>query len=198
MKRLIALTALALLTGLAFAQQPATPQMYTQRGLELLGLAPDEIQEILLIQEGAAAEIRRHRADQEIKKAELARLLLDEDPNMRLVERNLREAAATEVEIRMVEIRREIAIRQIVGTERWAWIVQALRTRRDQFANDVSEQASQKLRELQQAITQKQRELTELLQSRRDAVLSDEDIRRQYQELQQRYFELQRLIRERL
>jgi len=175
MKRLIALTALALLTGLAFAQQPAIPQMYTQRGLELLGLAPDEIQEILLIQEGAAAEIRRHRADQEIRKAELARLLLDEDPNMRLVERNLRGAADTEVEIRMVEIRREIAIRQIVGTERWARIVQALRARRDQIAN----------------------ELTDLIQNRRDD-FSDEDIRRQFQDLQQQYLELQRLIRERL
>ena len=197
MKRLLALTALILLTGMAFAQQPATPQMYTQRGLELLGLAPDEIQEILLIQEGAAAEIRRHRADQEIKKAELARLLLDEEPNMRLVERNLREAAATEVEIRMVEIRREIAIRQIVGTERWARIIQALRARRDQIANEMTDQASQRLRELQEAITQKQRELTDLIQNRRDD-FSDEDIRRQFQDLQQQYLELQRLIRERL
>ena len=197
MKRLLALTALILLTGMAFAQQPATPQMYTQRGLELLGLAPDEIQEILLIQEGATAEIRRHRADQEIKKAELARLLLDEEPNMRLVERNLRGAAATEVEIRMVEIRREIAIRQIVGTERWARIVQALRARRDQIAGDMTDQASQRLRELQEAITQKQRELTDLIQNRRDD-FSDEDIRRQFQDLQQQYLELQRLIRERL
>ena len=197
MKRVIAVTALVLLTGLAFAQQPATPQIYTQRGLELLGLAPDEIREILLIQEEASAEIRRHRADQEIKKAELARLLLDEDPNMRLVDRNLREAAATEVEIRMVEIRREIAVRQIVGTERWARIVQALRARRDQIANDVSEQASQRLQELQRAITEKQRELTDLIQNRRD-LFSDEDIRRQFQDLQQQYLELQRLIRERL
>jgi len=197
MKRLIALTALALLTGLAFAQQPAIPQMYTQRGLEFLGLAPDEIQEILLIQGEATVEIRRHRADQEIRKAELARLLLDEDPNMRLVERNLRGAADTEVEIRMVEIRREIAIRQIVGTERWAQIVQALRARRDQIANEMTDQASQRLRELKEAITQKQRELTDLIQNRRDD-FSDEDIRRQFQDLQQQYLELQRLIRERL
>jgi len=171
--------------------------MYTQRGLELLGLAPDEIQEVLQIQNEASAEIRRHRADQEIKKAELARLLLAEDPNMRLVERNLRDAADTEVEIRMVEIRREIAIRQIVGTERWARIVQALRARRDQIANEMTDQASQRLRELQEAITQKQRELTDLIQNRRDD-FSDEDIRRQFQDLQQQYLELQRLIRERL
>ncbi|MBU8912909.1 MAG: hypothetical protein KOO61_02730 [Spirochaetales bacterium] len=197
MRRLIALTALMLLTGMAFTQPLTTSQAYTQRGLELLGLAPDEIQEILLIQEEASAETRRHRADQEIRKAELARLLLDEDPNMRLVGRNLRGTAEIEVQIRMVEIRREIAVRQIVGTERWARIVQALRARRDQIADDVSEQASQELQELQQAITEKQRELTDLIQNRRDA-LSDEDIRRQFQDLQQQYLELQRLIRERL
>ncbi|MCK4515015.1 MAG: hypothetical protein KAU31_07140 [Spirochaetaceae bacterium] len=198
MKRLIAVTALILLTGMAFSQQPAPPPAYTQRALELLGLTPDEIQEILQIQEEASVEIRRHRADQEIKKAELARLLLDEDPNMRLVERNLREAAEIEVAIRMVEIRREVAVRQIVGTERWARIVQALRARRDQIANDAAEQTSQRLREMQQAIAEKQRELTDLVQNRRNEVLSDEDIRRQYQELQQLYLELQRVIRERL
>ncbi len=198
MKRLIAVTALMLLTGLAFSQQLATSQVYTQRGLEMLGLAPDEIQEILRIDQEASVEIRRHRADQEIKKAELARLLLDEAPNMRLVERNLREAAEIEVAIRMVEIRREIAVRQIVGTERWARIVQALRARRDQIANAASEQASQRLQELQQMIAEKQRELTNLVQNRRNEVLSDEDIRRQYQELQQLYLELQRVIRERL
>ncbi len=198
MKRLIAVTVLILLTGLAFSQQLTTSQVYTQRGLEILGLAPDEIQQILRIDQEASAEIRRHRADQEIKKAELARLLLDEAPNMRLVERNLREAAEIEVDIRMVEIRREIAVRQIVGTERWARIIQALRARRDQIANDMSEQASRRLQELQQAIAEKQRELTDLVQNRRNEVLSDEDIRRQYQELQQLYLELQRVIRERL
>ena len=92
MKRLIVVTALILLSATAFTQQPATAQVYTQRGLELVGLAPDEVQEILRIDQEAGAEIRRYRADQEIKKAELARLLLDEDPSMRLVERNLREA----------------------------------------------------------------------------------------------------------
>ncbi len=198
MKRLIAATVLILLTSLAFSQQPTTSPAYTQRGLELIGLTPDEIQQILLLQEEASAGIVRYRADQGIKKAELARLLLDEDPNMRLVERNLREAAEIEVEIRMIEIKREIAIRQIVGAERWARIVQAVRARRDQIAGDTAEQASQRLRQLQQAIAEKQRELTDLVQNRRNEVLSDEDIRRQYQELQQLYLELQRVIREQL
>ncbi|MEE8440576.1 MAG: hypothetical protein V3S41_02550 [Spirochaetia bacterium] len=197
MNRLIALTALMLLTAVCFAQQPAISPMYTQRRLEILGLAPDEIQQILLLQEEASVEIRRHRADQEIKKAELARLLLDDGPNMRFVERNLREAANIEVEIRMVEIRREIAVRQIVGTERSARIVQAVRAGRDQIAREAAEQASQRWRELQRLIAEKQRELTDLIQNRRE-VFSDDEIRRQFQELQQAYLELQRLIREQL
>lgn len=198
MKRLIGATALVFISVIAFAQQPATAQVYTRRGLELVGLAPDEIQEVLRIDQDAAVEIRRYRADQEIKKAELARLLLDEAPNMRLVERNLREAADIEVEIRLVEIRRELVVRRIVGTDQWAHIVQAVRARRDQIANDVTEQATRRLRELQQAITEKQREMTELIQNRREEGLSDEGIRRQYQELQQLYLQLQRVIRERL
>jgi len=198
MKRLIAATALILLTAMAFTQQLPTAQVYTQRGLELVGLAPDETQEILRIDQESAAEIRRLRADQEIKKAELARLLLDEEPNMRLVERNLREAADTEVDIRMVEIRRELAVRQIVGTDRWARIVRAVRARRDQITRDVTEQASARLQDVQQTIAEKQRELTELFQNRRTEVLSEEDVRQRYQELQQLYVELQRLIRERL
>jgi hypothetical protein len=197
MKRLIGLAGLLLLAGLAFSQQPAANSFYTQRALELIGLEQNEISQILRIQEEAASEIRSHQADQDIKKAELARLLLEEDPNMRLVERNLRETASIEVEIRMVEIRREYAIRSIVGTDRWARILQTIRARRDQAATDAAQAASAQLQQLQQALAEKQRQLTDLLQNNRD-VLSDEEVRRQFQELQQQYQELQRLIRERL
>lgn len=197
MKRLIGLAGLLLLASVVFSQQPVANSLYTQRALELLGLTPDEISEVLQIQEGATTELRRYQADQEIKKAELARLLINENPNMRLVERNLRETANIEVEIRMVEIRREFAIREIVGTDRWARIVQTLRARRDQVATDAADAASTQLRQLQQTIAEKQRQLTELLQNSRETA-SNEELRRQFQELGQEYQELQRIIRERL
>lgn len=178
------------------SQQLSSPP-YTQRALELLGLDESEIDQILEIQETSASDIRRLNAELEIRKAELARLLLDEEPNMRLVERNLRSTADVEVEIRMTEIRREVEIRKIVGTDRWARIVQALRQRREELARETGEIANEQIRALQRTITEKQREIAELIRSGRSA-LTDEEVRRQFLELQRQYQELQRIIRERL
>lgn len=199
MKRVFALIGFASLAIVAFAQTPAAPPAYTQRVLEVLGLSPDEIQQVLQIQADADAQIRRHRADLEIKKAELARLLLDDEPNMRLVERNLRATADIEVAIRLVEIEREIGIRRIVGTERWARIIQAIRIRRDQASGDGGPANSPQdpLAQLQQSIAQTQRQLTELIANARGA-LNDDEIRRQFRELQNQYEELQGMIRDRL
>ena len=197
MKQLAAAVMLFFIAGAVFSQQAAPSAMYTQRGLEMLGLAADEIEEILRIQEEAAASIRRLHADQEVKKAELARLLMDEDPNMRLIERNLRETAEIEVDVRMVEIRREVAVRRIVGTERWARIIQFLRQRRDQAAQEIAGQAAWQFQQLQQAIAETQREITELIQGGREAI-EDEEVRQLFQELARQSEELQRLMRERL
>ena len=197
MKQLAAAVMLFFIAGAVFSQQAAPSAMYTQRGLEMLGLAADEIEEILRIQEEAAASIRRLHADQEVKKAELARLLMDEEPNMRLIERNLRETAEIEVDVRMVEIRREVAVRRIVGTERWARIIQFLRQRRDQAAQEIAGQAAWQFQQLQQAIAETQREITELIQGGREAI-EDEEVRQLFQELARQSEELQRLMRERL
>lgn len=188
---------LAGLAAVAGAQDRLPPPLYTERGLEMLGLSTEEIDQIMQIQEDSADQIRRHQADLQIKKAELARLLLEDDPNMRLVERNLRESAEIEVEMRLVEIKREYAVREIVGTDQWARIMQALQARRDEIAANVSDQAAQRLREVQQLIAEKQRQLADVLANRPDA-LSDEEIRRQFQELQQDFRELQEAIQERL
>jgi len=196
MKKLMVAALLAIVTA-SLSAQSVVNQVYTRRVLEVLGLEQNEIDQVLAIQEESAASIRRLQAEQEIRKAELARLLLDEEPNMRLVERNLRATADIEVEIRLVEIRREVEIRKIIGTDRWARILQTIRQRREELAQQASETAQREIAELQQTISEKQRELEELIQSS-DGVLSDEEIRRQFQELQQQYQELQRLIRERL
>lgn len=197
MNRILVALVLVIVATTAFAQQASDARVYNERGLQLLGLSPDEIRQVLRIQNEAAEEIRRHRADQEIKKAELARLLLDENPNMRLIERNLRDSADIEVDIRMVEIRREIEIRGVIGTERWARLVQALRERSRETAETVTAEAAQQLRQLQRAITEKQRELQELVQGGGGGVVDDE-VREQFRELQLQYQELQQMIRDRL
>ena len=198
MKRIALAVLLTLVAGLAAAQT-----IYSQRLLETLGLAEEEIEQIVELERRTQLELRRHEADLEIRKAELARLLLDEDPNMRQVERNLRETAAVEVEIRLLEIERELAIREVVGTERWTRIVQAIRARRAADAREragdgaSSEQIRERLAALQRELAERQQALQRSVQERTD-ILDDDEIREQFRELQREYLELQELIRERL
>jgi len=136
-----------------------------------------------------------------VQKAELARLLLDESPDMRLVERNLRESADIEVQIRIVGIERELAIRRIVGTERWTRIVQAQRLRREAQARSQALEESElantvrdRLLALNRAITERQEALQDALRERG----GDGEVREQLRELQEEYQRLQELIRERM
>ena len=191
-KRIIIALILVMLTTTLSAQTA-----YNERVLRTLGLNGDEIRQVLQIQQAASESIRRLEADLTVKKAELARLLLDERPNMRMIERNLGESAEIEVDIRMEEIQREIAVREIIGTDRWARIVQTLRARQQEIAENVTEQAADRFRALQQSIDEKQRAITELIQERRDLLTNDE-IREAFRELQEQYLELQNIIREQL
>jgi hypothetical protein len=188
MKRIILLLALGMVTVALSAQQ-----LYNERVLLALGLDSDEIRQVVELSRESNEEVRRLQADLQVQKAELARLLLDDNPNMRQIERNLRGSADIEVRIRLVEIEREIAIREIVGTDRWARIVQTLRARQE----EVSGEATERFRQLQQAIDEKQEALSNLMQERRD-LLTDEEIRDAFRELQEQYQELQRTIREQM
>lgn len=171
--------------------------VYSERPLQALGLDSSEIERVLVAQQEANVTIRRLEADLAVQKAELARLLLDERPNMRLIERNLRESAEIEVDIRLAEIRREIAVREIVGTDRWARLVQTFRIRQQEIAQEFSTEAAARFQDLQRTIDEKQRALTDLMQERRD-LLGNEEIRNAFRELQEEYLELQRVIREQL
>jgi hypothetical protein len=172
-----------------------------ERLLQSLGLDDDEIEQVLEVEREAAVRIQRLRADLDVQKAELARLLLDESPDMRLVERNLRESADIEVQIRIVGIERELAIRRIVGTERWTRIVQAQRLRREAQARSQALEESElantvrdRLLALNRAITERQEALQDALRERG----GDGEVREQLRELQEEYQRLQELIRERM
>jgi hypothetical protein len=195
MKKLIATVALLVVAASVFSQS-----LYSDRILRNLGLSEDQIEKITEAEREAAESVRILRAELAIKKAELARILLDQSPNMRAVERNLRETADIEVRIRMNEIERELAIRDIVGAERWSRIVQAVRERRQAAAARAGE-AVEDVRERLGAIAGELRERQEQLQrALRDRPELDEsgEIREQLRDLHEEYLELQELIRERL
>jgi len=197
MKRILVITILLFTVSLLYAQS-----LSGERLLQSLGLEEEEIEQVLEVEREAAAQRQRLRADLEVQKAELARLLLDESPSMRLVERNLRAGADVEVQIRLVEIERELAIRRIAGTERWARIVQAQRLRLQAQArsqaleeSDLSETVRDRLISLNRAIVERQEALHDAL---RDRGIGDGEIRDQLRELQDEYQRLQELIRERM
>lgn len=185
MKRILVISILFLTVSLLQAQTVSEDRLF-----QALGLTEGEIEQVLEVQREAAERLRRLRADLEVQKAELARLLLDESPTMRLVERNLRESADIQVQIRMVEIERELTIRRVVGTERWARIVQAQRLRRE-----PAETVRDRLIALNRAIIERQEALQDTL---RERGTGDGEVREQLRELQEEYLRLQDLIRERM
>ena len=192
--RRIGMVAALVMTATVLTAQSA----FSERTLQALGLNSEEIRQVRVIHQNTDTAIRRLEADLAVKKAELARILMDESPNMRQVERNLRESAAIEVDIRLAEIRREIAVRDSLGTDRWARMVrmlQTLRTTQQEVAGEIGTEMSRRMRDLHATIDQKQRALAELMQNRRDLAGSQE-IRDAFRELQEQYLELQQVIRE--
>ena len=199
MKRILVTAILILSVSLLHAQAGSA-----ERLLQSLGLTEDEIEQVIEVERESAVRIQRLRADLDVQKAALARLLLDESPTMRLVERNLRASADIEVQIRLVEIERELRIRRIVGTDRWTRIVQAQRVRREAQARSqaveeskLAETVRDRLIALNRAIVERQEALLDAL---RERGIGDEDgeMREQLRELQEAYLRLQELIRERM
>lgn len=195
---------LLLVLGLVAVASLPAQSVYNDRVLSALGLTDEEINEVLEVDDATTSSIRRLRADLEIEKAELARLLVDERPNMRAVERNLRDSAEIEVAIRLLEIERELAIRQIVGTERWTAIVRAIRIRSavqdraaDVAQSELGQEARERLGALQREIAERQQQLLSALREGR-AAANDPELRRQLLQLQREFQELQELIRDRL
>ena len=199
MKRILVSSILILSVSLLHAQAGSA-----ERLLQSLGLTEDEIEQVIEVERESAVRTERLRADLDVQKAALARLLLDESPTMRLVERNLRASADIEVQIRLVEIERELRIRRIVGTDRWTRIVQAQRVRREAPARSqaleeskLAETVRDRLIALNRAIVERQEALQDAL---RERGIGDEDgeLREQLRELQEAYLRLQELIRERM
>ncbi|MFW5741800.1 MAG: hypothetical protein ACOC2D_00870 [Spirochaetota bacterium] len=195
-------SAMVVLLGLVAAALGAQ-EPYSEGLLKNLRLENEAIEEIQEIQRESAAQIRLKRAELEVSKAELARLLAEDDPSLRAIERNLRDTAGIEAEIRMLEIERELAIREVVGTDRWTRIARALVARRaaeareDVARSETARQLRERLATLERAIDRRQEEVRRAIEDREELV-EDRVIRRQLDLLREEYRELQELIRDRL
>ena len=116
--RLFATTlAAACLTATALAAQPI--QWDDSRLYERLGLTD---QQTGRIQETVTREdkvMREAQAELNIRRAQLERLLLDPDPDMKQVERLLQSTVDWKLKSEMAAIRLRVEIRKIVGEQKW-------------------------------------------------------------------------------
>ena len=123
MKRIIAFLGL-----LAFAASSAGAQEAVQAQLaKRLGLTDQQTERFVAIYADTAADLAKARAEINVQKALLAKLLLDADASEREVERILRQAMDAEVQVRMIQIRRELAARKLIGDRKWLQLRELLK-----------------------------------------------------------------------
>jgi hypothetical protein len=77
----------------------------------------DAIEVIIAKDESTLAEAR---ADIQVLQAQLARLMLDKDPQLEQIRSVVKQSLDLELKIRMIQITRQIAVKKLLGDERWA------------------------------------------------------------------------------
>ena len=121
MKRVALVILLVSLTQNAFAQR-FNPQI-----MDRLDLTEEQKQEIAEIDSREDQIIRESQVELNIYKAQLQKLLLGPDPNMREVERILKETTEWKLKSELAEIRRRVEIRKVMGEEKWSQFLQSMR-----------------------------------------------------------------------
>jgi hypothetical protein len=125
MRCFFAAVLLALPATLICAQRFDNPQIY-----ERLELSPSQIERIEEVQRREDRVVREAQAELNIYKAQLEKLLLASDVDMRQVEQILRDTMEWKLRSELSEIRRRVEVRQILGEEKWEEFLRMLRAAR--------------------------------------------------------------------
>ncbi len=107
-----------------FAQQQAD---ISDKVLKRLGFSANEIESITKVYEETQKTVMNAKAEIDIYRAELKKLLLSSDVDMIQVEKLLRKSLEWELKMRLAQIEREVKIRKLVGDRKWARLVQYFR-----------------------------------------------------------------------
>jgi len=121
---LICLLALFAL-GLVYGQDWDNPQV-----LKRLELGEEEMENIRGVFEQTEKEIREARLEIDILKAQLRKLLFQQQVNMREIERLLRDSLEWEMKERMAQIQRQVQLRTILGDAKYARLMETVEARR--------------------------------------------------------------------
>jgi Spy/CpxP family protein refolding chaperone len=124
-RKIVVVLLLALAAGAAFAQADED-----RRTWQRLGLSEEQIGQVREIFQRTDKAVREARAELDVLKAELRRLLLREPVDMEQVEKQLRSSLEWEYRLRLAQIRRQVDLRKVLGDETYARLMQAIRERR--------------------------------------------------------------------
>jgi len=111
--------------GFAYSQDWDNPQI-----LKRLELGEEEIANIREVFEQTEKEIREARLEIDILKAQLRKLLFQQQVNMREVERLLRDSLEWEMKERMAQIQRQVQLRTLLGDTKYARLTETVEARR--------------------------------------------------------------------
>jgi Skp family chaperone for outer membrane proteins len=117
MKRNLCILAVLLLACGMLEAQNRDPADF-KRDLSELKLNADELDSIEKIIEKNSAEMEKNRADLQILQAQLGRQLLEKDPDIESIKKIVRQSLEIEFKMRMIQIERQLKLRELLGPER--------------------------------------------------------------------------------
>jgi hypothetical protein len=115
MKPWIAFAACLLLLGGA-----ASAQNEIRQEVKRLDLTEAQMVDVVKVIHDAQGDLDKARADVQVSRAQLARLLLDDNPVRADLEKQVRQGLEGDFKVRMMRIDRSLKIRAIVGKDKWA------------------------------------------------------------------------------
>jgi Spy/CpxP family protein refolding chaperone len=118
---------LLLALGAAWASGQAGEDLQVWRKL---GLSEEQVDQARAIYERTQRSVREARAEIDVLRAELRRLLLREPVDMAQVERQLRTSLEWEYRLRLAQISRQVELRRLLGDRDYARLMEGLRERR--------------------------------------------------------------------
>lgn len=123
--RIVAAALLTLAAAAGFAQAGQERQVWQE-----LGLSEEQIDQARAIYESTRKSVREARAEIDVLRAELRRLLLREPVDMAQVQRQLRASLEWEYRLRLAQISRQVELRRLLGDRDYARLMEAIRERR--------------------------------------------------------------------
>jgi Spy/CpxP family protein refolding chaperone len=127
-KRIVPMVSLLLVLAAAAAFAQAEEEEL--QAWRKLGLSEEQGAQVREIYERTQKSIRESRAEIDVLKAELRRLLLREPVDMSQVEKQLRASLEWEYRLRLAQIHRQVELRQALGDRDYARLMQLVRERR--------------------------------------------------------------------